>query len=239
MPPLLPRRTWPSPAVVVARPAPAFPQRPRGRHPQVSNEATAGFAARYGLRGCARPFGRARQGTQRFRLPVTPPSSYLGALPTPRAGLPPASPTVSTAYGRCQVCQVAARRNERRDVDSNTGIRTRATVLRIEDTNGWAPCSNSTSPRNNWRGHRGYFLWTTALLSSSEPGHSMMARTGGARPAQTTPKKVESGTARMEQSRAASSAPEGSCILRRPLPLKSCRRARSWVLVNTLLSRVR
>ena len=28
------------------------------------NEATPGFAARYGLRGCAHPFGRARQGTR-------------------------------------------------------------------------------------------------------------------------------------------------------------------------------
>ena len=101
MPPLLPRRVQVGRAVVLAHPTPAFPQRPRGRHPQVSNEATAGFAARCGLRDCARPPGRARQGTWCCGLPLTPPSSYLGGLPTPRAGLPPASLTVSTACGRC------------------------------------------------------------------------------------------------------------------------------------------
>ena len=62
------------------------------------NEATPGFAARYGLRGCAHPFGRARQGTRCLGLPLTPPSSYPGALPAPGAGLPPASSRVSTAY---------------------------------------------------------------------------------------------------------------------------------------------
>ena len=36
----------------------------------------------------------------------SPPSSHLGGLPSPRAGLPPASPTVSTAYGRCTVITV-------------------------------------------------------------------------------------------------------------------------------------
>ena len=57
----------------------AFPLRSRGRHPQILfNEATAGFAARCDLRGCALLLGSARQGTQCFRLPVAPPSSYLG-----------------------------------------------------------------------------------------------------------------------------------------------------------------
>ena len=36
------------------------------------------IAARCDLRGCALPSGSARQGTQCFRLPVAPPSSYLG-----------------------------------------------------------------------------------------------------------------------------------------------------------------
>ena len=62
------------------------------------NEATPGFAARYGLRGCARPCGRARQGTRCLGLPLAPPSNYPGALPAPGAGLPPASSRVSTAY---------------------------------------------------------------------------------------------------------------------------------------------
>ena len=56
-------------AVVAARLAPAFPQRPRGRHPQFSNEATPGFAARYGLCGCARPSGTRSSGNS--ALPVT------------------------------------------------------------------------------------------------------------------------------------------------------------------------
>ena len=62
------------------------------------HEATPGFAARYGLRDCARPFRRARQGTWCSGLPRTPPSSYPGALPAPGAGLSPASSRVSTAY---------------------------------------------------------------------------------------------------------------------------------------------
>ncbi len=35
-----------------------------------------------------------------LELPLTPPSSYPGALPAPGAGLPPASPRVSTACYR-------------------------------------------------------------------------------------------------------------------------------------------
>ncbi len=65
----------------------------------VVHEATPGFAARYGLRGCALPRS-ARQGTWCFGLPLTPPSSYPGALPAPGAGLPPASSRVSTACYR-------------------------------------------------------------------------------------------------------------------------------------------
>ncbi len=52
------------------------------------------------MRACARPFGRVRQGTWCFRLPLTPPSSYPGALPAPGAGLPSASSRVSTACYR-------------------------------------------------------------------------------------------------------------------------------------------
>ena len=101
MPSLLPRRARCVPAVGLDPATPAFPQRPRGRRPRLCNEATPGFATRYGLRGCPLPSGSGRQGTQRFGLPLAPPSSYLGGLPSPRAGLPPASHTVSTAYGRC------------------------------------------------------------------------------------------------------------------------------------------
>jgi hypothetical protein len=101
MPSLLPRRARCVPAVGLDPATPAFPQRPRGRRPRCYNEATPGFAARYGLRGCVLPCGSTRQRTRCFRLPVTPLSSYPGALPSPGAGLPPASLTVSTAYGRC------------------------------------------------------------------------------------------------------------------------------------------
>jgi len=62
------------------------------------HEATPGFAARYGLRGCALTSMSARQGTWCSGLPRTPPSSYPGALPAPGAGLSPASSRVSTAY---------------------------------------------------------------------------------------------------------------------------------------------
>jgi hypothetical protein len=67
------------------------------------HEATPGFAARYGLRGCARPFERARQGTRCFGLPRTPPSSYPAALPASGAGLSPASSRISTAYYRTPI----------------------------------------------------------------------------------------------------------------------------------------
>jgi hypothetical protein len=60
-------------------------------------EATPGFAARYGLRGCTLTRVSARQGTRWIGLPLAPPSSYPGALPAPGAGLPPASSRVSTA----------------------------------------------------------------------------------------------------------------------------------------------
>jgi len=69
MPSLLPRRVRTSQAVVRARSTPAIPQRPRGRHPQLSHEATPGFAARYGLCGCARPSGTRSSGNS--ALPVT------------------------------------------------------------------------------------------------------------------------------------------------------------------------
>ena len=73
--------------------------------------ATPGFAARYGLRGCARPFQRTRQGTWRFELLGVPtqwaPSlnlpgraavqPRLTTKPAPGTGLPPASSTVPTA----------------------------------------------------------------------------------------------------------------------------------------------
>jgi hypothetical protein len=62
------------------------------------HEAISGFAARYGLRGCALTSVSARQGTWCSGLPRTPPSSYPGALPAPGAGLSPASSRVSTAY---------------------------------------------------------------------------------------------------------------------------------------------
>ena len=95
LPSLLPRR---APAAVVGTRAPVFLPGQRSRRPRAVNGATPGFAARYGLRGCALPSASACQGTRCFRLPVAPPSSYPGALPAPGAGLPPASPMVSMAY---------------------------------------------------------------------------------------------------------------------------------------------
>jgi hypothetical protein len=65
--------------VVAARLAPAFPQRPRGRHPHVRHEATPGFAARYGLCGCARPSGTRSSGNS--ALPVTRGTHAVGPLP--------------------------------------------------------------------------------------------------------------------------------------------------------------
>jgi len=76
---LLPRRVRPGPAGVVASPPSAFPLRSWGRHPQLLvTRLRLGFAARCNLRGCALPFREVCQGTQCFRLPVAPPSSYLG-----------------------------------------------------------------------------------------------------------------------------------------------------------------
>jgi hypothetical protein len=66
-------------AVVAAHRAPAIPQRPRGRHPQFRNEATPGFAARYGLCGCARPSGTRSSGNS--ALPVTRGTHGVGPLP--------------------------------------------------------------------------------------------------------------------------------------------------------------
>jgi hypothetical protein len=67
-----------------SRPAPSMclgPGRPRPATCPPSGSRPAGclrFAARCNLRGCALLLGSARQGTQCFRLPVGPPSSYLG-----------------------------------------------------------------------------------------------------------------------------------------------------------------
>jgi hypothetical protein len=74
--------------------------------------------------------GHACQGTQRFRLPVTPPSSYLGGLPSPRAGLPPASPTVSTAYGRSILCLLAGCAAARRATKSREAVSSRKIAVR-------------------------------------------------------------------------------------------------------------
>ena len=46
------------------------------------HEATPGFAARYGLRDCARPFERARQGTWCVGLPGVP-TSWVPSLKLP------------------------------------------------------------------------------------------------------------------------------------------------------------
>src|SRR5574341_203221 len=100
MSPLLPRRTQRDLATGMGSPTPAFALRPRARRPHCSIEATPGFAAHYNLRGCALPLGSASSGTECVRLPLAPPSSYPGALPSPGAGLPPASLTATTVYGR-------------------------------------------------------------------------------------------------------------------------------------------
>ena len=97
MPSLLPRRAPDSLAAMVATGH-------RSSSPDTGvdalrevDEATPGFAARYGLQGCALTSVSARQGTRCSGLPLAPPSSYPGALPAPGAGLPPASSNVSTA----------------------------------------------------------------------------------------------------------------------------------------------
>ena len=113
MSPLLPRRTRRASATVLRPAAPTFAQRPRARHPHFCHEATPGFAARYNLRGCAPPSGercvrdRVRQVTlgTSLELPgrvansrdrTCPPQADLPAT----GGLPPASLTVTTVYGR-------------------------------------------------------------------------------------------------------------------------------------------
>src|SRR5271169_5195274 len=102
MSPLLPRRVWSGQAVVGASPPSAFPLRSRGRHPQMLfNEATAGFAARCNLRGCALPLlGALVRELSASGYPLHLPQATWATLPIPRAGLSPASLTVSTAFER-------------------------------------------------------------------------------------------------------------------------------------------
>ncbi len=105
MSPLLPRRVWAGQAVVGASPPSAFPLRSRGRHPRMlDNGATAGFAARCNLRGCPLPCGRVVRELSASGYPLHLPRATWATLPIPRAGLPPASLTVSTAFERTHDC---------------------------------------------------------------------------------------------------------------------------------------
>ena len=144
------------------------------------DEATPGFAARYGLQGCALTSVSIRQGTRCSGLPRTPPSSYPGALPAPGAGLPPASSNVSTAYCPVPILAPNDASTSPGDLespaqDAPSGLQTARCACDIRDMRG----STSGRPGGTSRGCHGLPPSQEAIRGSSDPTRGPSGVPGG------------------------------------------------------------